>query len=122
LVGAAGTTYPDLAARALTEAGHPLATPEIIAFIARHRPFRHQGRKAVVNVTSSLSHDDRLENMAWGGRRTWWFANRPLPDEKATPDGLQVNGHLVPEDDGDNSSPLLKAARTLAHMEPVKSG
>jgi hypothetical protein len=90
-----GASYPDLAIRALVEAGVPLATPAIIDFIAKHRTLRDSGRKTVVNITSSFSHDERLQNLSYAGRRVWWLAGKPLPDE--TPDGLRVNGRMIPE-------------------------
>lgn len=97
-----GSSYPDLAVRALTEAGAPLATPEMIEFIAKHRTLRDNTRKTVVNITSSFSHDERLQNIHYGGRRMWWLVGKPLPNE--TPDGLRVGGRLIPD------PPTLEAA------------
>jgi hypothetical protein len=61
IVGAAGTTYIDLAIRALTAAKRPLATPEIIAFMRQYRPLPDPlDRKTIVNITSAFSHDERM--------------------------------------------------------------
>jgi hypothetical protein len=98
--GMAGTTYPDLAVRALNEANKPLATFDLIQFIREHRTLPDNGRKTVVNITSAFSHDDRLQNTYWLGRRVWWLADRPLPsDPMDTPINgeLRLNGVVVPE-------------------------
>jgi hypothetical protein len=73
-------SYPDLGVRALTECGHPMPTTSLIEFIREHRKLPKTGaRRVQVNVSSSFSHDERLENIVWNGARAWWLVGRQPP-------------------------------------------
>jgi hypothetical protein len=91
-VGVPGTTYPALALRALTEAGRPLASAEMIEFIRQHRELPEPTeRSTIVNITSAFSHEKNLKNIWWGGGRKWWFADREPPDDSV----VGTNGHAA---------------------------
>jgi hypothetical protein len=91
IVGASGTTYIDLAIRALTIEQHPIGTGEIIAFLRQFRPLPDPlDRKTILSITSALSHDDRFQNLKWGGSRRWWIKDWPLPQ-----DPVGNNGHAM---------------------------
>ena len=38
--------------------------------------------KAKANIVSALSHDNSLQSVAWEGGRAWWYAGRPVPDQR----------------------------------------
>jgi hypothetical protein len=75
-------SYADLALKALDQAGKPLATPEVVAFVGRHRPLPNDPEKAKLNIGSGLSRDPRLRSISWQGGRAWWHADRPLPEHQ----------------------------------------
>lgn len=77
-------TYADLALRAIADAGKPVATPALIAFIAKHRSVPSDPQKAKMNITSGLSRDPRLHSIPWQGGRGWWVAGVPVPDNRSS--------------------------------------
>jgi hypothetical protein len=86
--GAEPSSYVDLAAEALAEHSEPLSTPKIVEYISARREVPNDPLKARVNISTSLSKDERFRNLAWRGGRAWWFANREPPEESA---GLSAN-------------------------------
>jgi hypothetical protein len=73
-------SYPDLGVRALTESGHPMPTVSLIDFIRQHRKLpKTDARRVQVNISSSFSHDERMENINWNGERAWWLVGRQPP-------------------------------------------
>jgi len=70
-------SYMALADRALTEAGKPMSTTDIVGYIGRHRALA--GDKARIVIQSSLSKDKRFKSIPWAGSRAWWYADRPVP-------------------------------------------
>jgi hypothetical protein len=75
-------SYMSLANRALTEAGKPIPTADMVEYISRHRTLRNPALAKIV-IQSSLSKDKRFESIPWEGRRAWWFTDRPVPKETA---------------------------------------
>lgn len=76
-------TYTELAARALEHAGAPIVTNMLVEFIGEFRPLHKNLKKARINVSSALSHDDRFESVPWQGGRAWWWSDRPIPETTA---------------------------------------
>jgi hypothetical protein len=74
-------SYGDLGHLVLSEAGKPLATPEMLAAVARRRGVDPEEKKAV--ISTALSKDERIENIRWGNGRAWWLVGRALPTETA---------------------------------------
>lgn len=72
-------SYTALTAKALEETGKPITTPLLVQFIGQRRPLDGNPEKAKVNITSSLSKDDRFKSIPWDGGRAWWYADRPVP-------------------------------------------
>jgi hypothetical protein len=72
------TPYVTLAFNALTEAGKPIPTPKLLEYIGKHRELGDL-EKAKVNVTSSLSKDERFKSVEWANGRAWWLVGRPVP-------------------------------------------
>lgn len=70
--------YVTLAFNALTEAGKPVPTPKLMEYIGQHRELGDLD-KAKVNVTSSLSKDERFKSVEWANGRAWWLVGRPIP-------------------------------------------
>lgn len=84
-----GLTYAELAIQAITQAGTPLTTFEIVEFVAQHRPqLQRDSRKAKAAIASALSVDDRMENRHVDGiGRAWCIVDRSTSDKPA------MNGH-----------------------------
>jgi hypothetical protein len=72
------TPYVTLAERALTEAGKPLPTPKMIEYIGKYRELGDI-EKAKVNITSSMSKDERFKSVEWANGRAWWLVGKPIP-------------------------------------------
>jgi len=72
------TPYVTLAFNALTEAGKPLPTAKLMEIIGKHRDLGDLD-KAKVNVTSSLSKDERFKSVEWANGRAWWLVGHPVP-------------------------------------------
>jgi hypothetical protein len=70
--------YVTLAFNALTEGGKPLPTPKMIEYIGKHRDLGDI-EKAKVNITSSLSKDERFKSVEWANGRAWWLVGKPVP-------------------------------------------
>lgn len=73
--------YVLLAIRALEAAGAPVPTPAMMEFIGKHRKLDADAEKAKVNVTSSLSKDNRFVSVPWAGGRAWWWSDKPVPQQ-----------------------------------------
>lgn len=72
-------TYTNLATEIIGDKGSPVTTAELIDYVGKHRPLGPDQEKAKVNITSSLSKDERFVSVPWGNGRAWWLANRELP-------------------------------------------
>jgi hypothetical protein len=70
--------YVTLAFNCLTEAGKPVTTPKLIEYVAKHRELGDL-EKAKVNITSSLSKDERFKSVEWANGRAWWLVGHPVP-------------------------------------------
>lgn len=70
--------YVTLAFNCLTEAGKPVPTPKLVEYIAKHRDLGDL-EKAKVNITSSLSKDERFKSVEWANGRAWWLVGQPVP-------------------------------------------
>lgn len=77
-------TYTTLARQAIIEADRPITTPELMDYIGRHRKLAAPPEKAKINVTSSLSKDEKFESIPWEGGRAWWLKGRDLPSKAAS--------------------------------------
>jgi hypothetical protein len=75
-------SYMSLADKALSEAGKPVSTADIFAYIAARRPLSSDADKARIVIQSSLSKDKRFESVPWAGRRAWWYAGRQVPAQR----------------------------------------
>jgi len=82
-------SYANLAIQALRHTGQPMTTPEIIGYIARFRQIASDPEKAKINVSSALSKEEGLVNLAWKGGRAWWLRREQIPkrelDSMVTP-------------------------------------
>jgi hypothetical protein len=77
--------YMTLADQALTKAGHPVPTTDLMQFIGQYRPLSSSDpAKARIVVQSSLSKDKRFKSVPWAGKRAWWYADRPIPKREST--------------------------------------
>lgn len=76
-------SYAEMAVAALNEANRPLTSIEIIAEISKTRDLGPDAEKAKVNVTSSLSKDERIRSIPWSGAKAWWLADRDPPTNPA---------------------------------------
>jgi hypothetical protein len=70
--------YVTLVFNALTEAGKPLPTSKIVEYVGAHRELADL-EKAKVNITSSLSKDERFKSVEWANGRAWWLVGKPVP-------------------------------------------
>jgi len=75
-------SYTSLTAKALDDTGLPITTPKLVQFIGQHRKLGDDPEKAKINITSSLSKDDRFKSIPWEGGRAWWYADRPVPKKE----------------------------------------
>lgn len=83
-------SYADLGVDILTTMAKPMATAEMVKFIASNRGLSPDDSKVKVNIQSALSHDDRFKNVAWRGGRAWWFKNREVPADEAAGPSLKL--------------------------------
>jgi hypothetical protein len=74
-------SYADLAIAAIQEFRRPVPTPEMIDFIGKHRELSGDPEKIKVSIASTLSKDERIENVRWKNGRAWWIkgAARSIP-------------------------------------------
>jgi len=73
-------SYGDIAVEALRAVEYPMTTPEIIDKIEQSRGQKFDDtEKAKVNVTSSLSRDERVRNIPWKGGKAWWLSDQDVP-------------------------------------------
>lgn len=68
----------DAAEIALKKARKPLTTAEIVAAI-QDEGAHVGGADPLVNVSSTLSKDDRFISQRWGSVSVWWLVGEPLP-------------------------------------------
>jgi len=64
---------------AIANAGIPLSIEELVPAVERAGA-KLTGNKNV-NLSSSLSRDDRFISVKWRGANKWWIVGRKLPDE-----------------------------------------
>jgi hypothetical protein len=72
-------SYASLAIEALKKEKRPLTTPEVIEYVGKNRTLSGDPEKNKINISSSLSKENRLENILWRNNRAWWFADQPAP-------------------------------------------
>ena len=72
-------TYTTLARMLIEKKGSPVTTPELVAYMRENRPIHSDEEKAKINITSSLSKDDRFQSIPWAGGKAWWLVGRDLP-------------------------------------------
>lgn len=72
-------TYSTLTLELLNQKQMPIATPELLDYVAARRPVDPNVDRARINLTSSLSKDERIRSISWSGGRAWWFADREPP-------------------------------------------
>lgn len=77
--GDASLSYADLAILALETFRAPLSTADVIGWIGTRRELPSDPEKVKANISSALSHDDRMKSVGWLGGRAWWFCDRPVP-------------------------------------------
>ncbi|KPF92686.1 hypothetical protein IP81_05705 [Novosphingobium sp. AAP83] len=68
--------------RALTLAGRPMQSPELLN-AARAQGADIGGTKPIINMTSSLSRSDEVYSLRIGGVPHWWIIGQPLPHDYA---------------------------------------
>jgi hypothetical protein len=76
-------SYNALTEQALQERGKPIPTPDLMAFIGKHRQLVSDAEKAKINVTSGLSKSAKFKSVPWEGGRAWWYADRPVPKKES---------------------------------------
>jgi len=74
-------TVGDLGVAAVTEAGRPVPTDGIVAYVGARRALNADPKRARINVQSAMSHEDRLKSIRWRGGTAWWLADREPPKE-----------------------------------------
>ena len=80
-VGLKRVTILEGARLALTETGHPMTTAELVENLPQFGA-KVGGKNPRLNLTSVLSkRGDAIVSMRWRSKHTWWFRDRPLPDE-----------------------------------------
>lgn len=77
-------TYTVLARRFIEHKNAPVTTPELVEYIKQSRPLHSDLEKAKINITSSLSKDEKFESIPWEGGRAWWLKGRDLPSRAAS--------------------------------------
>jgi len=82
-LGPLGNSYPDLGLQAIQSYGRPVPTPQMVQYIRDRRELPDDADRAKVNISSALSHDERLKNVPWQGGRAWWYADRQVPNQES---------------------------------------
>ena len=70
----------DAAAAALKQAGQPLHIADLLPLV-RQWGATVAGNEPSVNLSSSLSRDNRFRSLRLSGRHFWWLANEAIPPE-----------------------------------------
>lgn len=68
----------EAAYQALCQSSVPLGTHELLEEV-RRLGASIGGKDPVINLSSSLSRDGRLQSIKWGDKRAWWFRDRDPP-------------------------------------------
>jgi hypothetical protein len=83
-------SYVKLALEAISAAGKPVPTPEIVAFITERRGLDSTSESIRVSIQSALSKDDRIRSVPWRGGRAWWFEDLEIPRDEAAGQSLRL--------------------------------
>jgi hypothetical protein len=76
-----GETLGDLGVAACNEAGRPVTTDGMVAYVGARRALNKDPKRARINVQSAMSHEDRLVSVKWRAGTAWWIKERELPKE-----------------------------------------
>jgi hypothetical protein len=76
-----GETMGALGVAAITEAGSPITTDAMVAYVSARRAMNKDPRRARINVQSAMSHEDRIVSIKWRGGSAWWLRDREVPKE-----------------------------------------
>ena len=74
-----GVSVGDLGVAAITEAGRPVPTDAMVAYVSARRTVNSNPKRARINVQSAMSHDSRIVSVKWRGGSAWWLAGRDVP-------------------------------------------
>lgn len=72
----------------LKRCGYPIKTHDLLAELPSIGVMV-SGKDPMINLSSSLSRDDRLESISWSGARAWWLKGMPI-----LPPGLDNQGEV----------------------------
>jgi hypothetical protein len=61
--------------------GRPMPISELLPLV-REEGAMVNGNDPTINLSSSLSRNERLRSVRYEGRSCWWLADRPFPGEK----------------------------------------
>lgn len=76
-----GGSLGDLGVAAIREAGKPIMTDALVAYVATRRQLNPDPKRARINVQSAMSHDERIMNIKWRGGSAWWLKGQVPPTE-----------------------------------------
>jgi hypothetical protein len=85
-----GSSYVDLALKALEANRAPVPTSDMVSFIGARRPLGPDPKKARINIQSALSKDNRVQSVPWRGGTAWWYAGRPVPTDETAGQSLRL--------------------------------
>ncbi len=77
----------DAAEQVIREAGRALTTQEVVDGI-KSKGAKVGGQDPLINVSSTLSKDDRFISTRWGRSSVWWLRNEPRPPMEDIDDGV----------------------------------
>jgi hypothetical protein len=73
-----GMSQADAAAAVLEDRGQPVPIANLVELVTQ-KGAPVGGKEPTINLSSTLSKDERFKSVRFNGRACWWFANRSLP-------------------------------------------
>jgi hypothetical protein len=77
-----GISHADAAAAVLEDQGEPVPLVNLLELV-RSKGAVVGGTDPSINLSSTLSKDDRFESIRFNGRRCWWLAGHRLPKNES---------------------------------------
>ena len=106
-LGPKRVTILEAAKLTLADKGYPMTTAELVESLPQFGA-RVGGKNPRVNLTSLLSkRADGLVSIRWRNKHTWWFRDRPLPNEEAEGTAYQHTPSAPNSKQGRSYAPAL---------------
>jgi len=90
-------SHANAAIAVLKRNGRPMPLSDLLPLV-REEGAAVNGKDPEINLSSSLSRNDRLRSVRYKGRSCWWLKDRPYPGETAVVEAKDIRALATTDD------------------------